>query len=198
MKKPHKLAIAATVIGLGFTGAVKPASAALLWNWSYTLNSGLTASGTFSTDGTTPVANTDYLITAITGSRGTDTITELNSTYGFPNQLFRWDGTPTSPIILNFSGFSYNTLSGNAYNAFFLNGSLDLSNFSPQNGEATSVNNPTGYYTGVTQGVVSSSLTPASDSAAVPEPLTTGGIVVAGGIAWLAKKKRSTTDKVKA
>ena len=100
-------------------GTMQTASA-LMWNWNYS-GSGITASGTFSTNDT-PDDLGFYLIEEITGVRNGKTITGLQPT-GTPipgnepfevNNLIR-QGTEQ----LTSDGFGYSTSEGNFSNPFF-------------------------------------------------------------------------------
>ncbi|HEX5272491.1 MAG TPA: PEP-CTERM sorting domain-containing protein, partial [Gemmataceae bacterium] len=170
-------------------GAASPASADLIWDWSYnvTVDSGNTfipASGTFTTSGTTPTANTAYTILSITGSRGSDPITGLDSSYDGPDNMFEWNGTPSSPILVDFGGFSYDTQSGNMFNVSQLSGG-----FAPAADEfnTTGMNNTFG----------TSSLSP---QVASPEPssLILAGLGALGGVGtwWRRRRKAGPTSPV--
>jgi hypothetical protein len=75
------------------------------WNWSFAAGPGQPfGSGTFTTADVTPAANTTYEITAISGtynvSGSSFSITGLQS-YNPTNNTFRWNGSSSSPILLN-------------------------------------------------------------------------------------------------
>lgn len=113
------VALLSTTSGLIFGGA-RSASAALLWNWSYS-GSGINASGTFTTENT-PDSDGFYLMTAITGTRNGQAIIGLQPT-GTPipgNEPFVVDNL----IRLGFpqltgDGFGYQIADGSYVSPFF-------------------------------------------------------------------------------
>jgi hypothetical protein len=104
MRLPVALAAAASLASL----AVPNAAHALIWNWSFLVDNGSSAIGTFATASTAPVANQDEVITGATGTYarvgsggsedGTCTIAGI---YNLGIAKFRWDGTPGSAINNN-------------------------------------------------------------------------------------------------
>jgi hypothetical protein len=93
---------------LGVALAPSSALAVTTWNWFFAAGPGQPfGSGTFTTADVTPAANTTYEITAISGtynvSGSSYSITGLES-YSPTNNTFRWNGSSSSPILLN-SGF---------------------------------------------------------------------------------------------
>jgi hypothetical protein len=107
---------------------------ALTWNWSFDGS----VQGTFTTAGTTAVANTFQTITAITGtytySDGTFDITGLSSSFGATND-FQLDGSDPSPIIVKQDGIPFSLHNGGGINLFRNNppipGPLDSIAFQP-------------------------------------------------------------------
>ncbi len=93
------------------------------------------ASGTFTTAGTTPVANTPYLITGITGNvyepgGAIVPITALDNTFGSHNNMFEWEGNSYSNIVVyngSQNGISFDTPSDRihitgTYYSFYIEG----------------------------------------------------------------------------
>lgn len=162
------LAIAGLALGL----QAAPAKALTTWSWSFTTNNAdQFGSGTFTTADVVPTAETTYSITGISGTynRGGTayTISGL-SNYNLTSNVFRWDGTSTSPIILNFGGvsFTFSDISERLnirYNSFtgFAAANATLSEFS-----------------GSDANITSSSLTPIA-AAPVPGPLPLFGAAAA-------------------
>lgn len=100
---------------------ILPASAASLWDWTYSANN-ISASGTFTTLDA-PDTNGGYLITAITGTRNGETITALqpagsaipgNEPYAVDNLVFK---NPAAQ--LSTQGFGFQTADGNYSNPFY-------------------------------------------------------------------------------
>lgn len=87
------------------------AQASIVWNWSFSDGGGV-ASGTFTTAGSIPTANTPYTITGITGSFNGSAITGL-VTYSGDDQTFEWDGTASSKLLLDVGGISFSTAANN-------------------------------------------------------------------------------------
>lgn len=93
-----------------------PAKAVTTWNWSFASATAGSASGTFTTADVTPTAGVTYSITGISGTYIPSTniplaITGLSG-YGGADNTFQWDGSPTSSILVTFSGISFLTSSG--------------------------------------------------------------------------------------
>jgi hypothetical protein len=93
------------------------ALAVTTWNWSFTATNNVSGSGTFTTADVVPAANTPYQITGISGTINqcstVNTITGLDSTW---LNIFAWDGTSSSPILvqgLERIGFLYSGGSAN-------------------------------------------------------------------------------------
>jgi len=103
-----------------FVLAAKPVLA-INWTFSFSSNGG-DASGVITTDGIgTPQANKLYNISAITGTftptgGSAETITGISG-YQSADNTIEWDGTKTSPILVNGYGFSFDT-SNDAFNVF--------------------------------------------------------------------------------
>jgi len=124
--RPHRLkrlmihgAVGAALLA---SWAAVPAQA-LTWNWSFDGSPHGSAQGTFTTAGSTALANTLETITAITGtytdSGGTYNITGLSTFVGAANQ-FQWDGTNSSPIFSDGDGISFFLDSGAEVNMYRL------------------------------------------------------------------------------
>jgi hypothetical protein len=86
----------AAVATLGAVLAPSNALAVTTWNWSFTAT-GYSGSGTFTTADVTPAANTTYNITGITGTINSNSIIGLDTSV---TNMFRWNGTSTSPILV--------------------------------------------------------------------------------------------------
>ncbi len=157
----HLLAVSLTLAA--WQASVSTATASIVWDWSYATEQGVTASGTLTTDGTTPQANTIYTVTAITGTYngpdGKESITGLVD-FGGADQKIQWDGTSSSSIFVDGAGLAFSTpTSGNHEITVMTDGP-----FYPASIEYNSDSNPT--YGSIT----SSSLRPLS----VPEPSSLG------------------------
>jgi hypothetical protein len=92
----------AAAVTLGAALAPSNALAVTTWNWSFATGPGNPyGSGTFTTADVVPAANTDYVITAISGTfytgGNTYQITGIDNFWS--PQKFRWDGTSSSPIL---------------------------------------------------------------------------------------------------
>jgi hypothetical protein len=101
-----------------FFGAAIPAQAVTTWNWSFSTPYGRSGSGTFTTADVTPTANADVQIIGITGTIVDGASIAITSLGANTNNIFRWDGTVTSPLILlntevdSSSGVSFATTNG--------------------------------------------------------------------------------------
>ena len=134
----------------------------------------------------TPTAGVTYSITGITGTYNRDsvahTITGLYSSAGAPN-TFRWNGTPSSPLLSNYGGIWFNTSSNQVsmyYNNRFSSGyrSIDstLSNF-----------------IGTDDSIVSSTLTPVPwETDALP---VVGTTILFGLGVWAKRKSAKSLEK---
>jgi hypothetical protein len=80
------------------------------WNWSFAKNNGLASgSGTFTSADLAPTANADIQVTGISG-----TVTENGNTFAIIslnsilNNIFRWDGSPASKLLVNSTSLGSN------------------------------------------------------------------------------------------
>jgi hypothetical protein len=144
-----------------------PAQAITIWNWSFTGSSNQSASGTFQTADVTPTAGVTYTITGITGTYNRDsvayTITGLDTTFVNPSNTFQWDGTPSSSLLSDLGGISFNT-SSNSVNIFYSRND----GYQPVDGTFTNFGIGDDY-------IVSSTLSPAT-----PVPWETDALPVVG------------------
>ena len=177
---------------------------ALTWNWSFTgdFSSG---QGTFTTAGSTPVADAIETITAITGTYtrfgnndkedGTYSITGM-STYAGATNTFKWNGASASPIITNFDGISFGvglaSITGfaeqvNLYRRGAGVGSVTMIGYGPAVDIDTTF---AGYESAGNDGIInSSSLSPLSSPASVPGPLPILGLAAAFGFSRKLRKR---------
>ena len=161
--------------------AAVPAQA-LTWNWSFDGSPHGSAQGTFTTAGSTALANTLETITAITGtytdSGGTYNITGLSTFVGAANQ-FQWDGTNSSPIFSDGDGISFFLDSGAEVNMYRLSlpnpGPIDR--FISEDTNIPDQNN-----------VNSSTLSPVQVPSSVPGPIPLFGAAAAFG--WSRQLRR--------
>ena len=180
---------------------------ALTWNWTFRSGEvlgppSLSGSGTFTTDGTSYLANTTYTITGITGTfidtnrTGTvNTITGLGDDNSIPPAPYylRWDGTASSPIIVDSLGISfkftgYSALSGTFNDTANLYRDPALAPYDPIN-RITSDD----LYGGEAGEVIAfSTLTPAN---AVPGPLPLMGAAAAFG--WSRRLRRRVSGRTR-
>ncbi|MFM7236847.1 MAG: hypothetical protein ACKOYK_08770 [Cyanobium sp.] len=136
-----------------------PAQAVTIWDWAFTTTDPQQfGSGTFTTADVIPTINTPYQITGISGTynRGGTaySITSLDSTL---TNIFYYDGTSTSPIIVDFLDINNGISFTDGSQSIFL--TYDLSP-----GRAPINNAPTTFL-GADASIASSSLRP------VPGPL---------------------------
>jgi hypothetical protein len=172
---------AAVAVGMLSAGSAQ----ALTWNWSFTGNIS-SGQGTFTTAGSTPVADAIETITAITGTYtrfgnndpgvGTYSITGM-STFAGASNTFKWDGTSASPIVTDGGGISFGVDSGNKVNIYY-NGF----NYGSANLTATS-------FSGPNDNINSSSLSSVSPVANVPGPLPILGLAAAFGFSRKLRKR---------
>lgn len=181
------IATASAVIGLTAVGASSPAQAVQLFDFQYSFPSyeangtAISASGTLTTTDLDPIKN-NYTITAITGTRTAQGITETiigllsPSTYGINDNFLN-----TSTPLLTQNGFSY-LVSGSGEDG---NGNVNVfySSFDEGYSELSS---------DVDYGSFSV-VTPRS----VPEPYTVGGSLVALGFGWWTKRKQAVASQKK-
>jgi len=157
----HTLFIAGLTIGS--LSLANQSAHALSWNWSYTNDSGGVGQGTFTTDGTTFNTTDVYTISGISGTYTpngglAEAITGLSaSAGGYADQTIKWDGTATSPIIVNSNGFEFTT-NTSYFSNLYTSSDMD---FDAANRYSTNI---TGERTG---NITTSALTPA-DSTPVP------------------------------
>jgi hypothetical protein len=164
------------VFGAAVLAVASHASANILWSWSIS-SSGINGSGTFETTGSAAVANTPYLIlpTPLTGSINGSPITALSGYLGADN-LFAWDGTPTSALRVNNNGVSFDTAAGKSFNFYqFTNASLLLPATNLQDTDGSRIS------TGVTSSVQPIGI--------VPEP-TAVAAVAAGAVMVTSRRRR--------
>ncbi|MFN5514156.1 MAG: hypothetical protein ACK5CA_05245, partial [Cyanobacteriota bacterium] len=166
-----------TALSLAFSA---PAQAITTWNWSFTGDGNQSATGTFTTADVTPQAGVTYTITGITGTYNRDstayTITGLSTDYQGPSNTFQWNGTPSSPLLSDFAGISFDTTSELVN--MYVEGS---GSFDPVNSTFTN-------FAGTDNSIVSSTVTPV--------PLETDALPVVGAAAFMGggiwwKKKRA-------
>jgi len=174
---PIALAAAASLATL----AVPNAAHALTWNWSFTTNDpSQSGSGTFTTADAVPSAGTTYQITGITGTydRGGTSYAITSIDNNAINQ-FRWDGTPTSAILVDTfpSGIVFCETGGTL--ARLLN--LTPTSFGPISDTLTDFPGSDGIIT-------SSLLSPVTPQASVPGPLPLFGAGAAFG--WCRRLRR--------
>lgn len=147
---------------------------ALTWNFSAVID-GIdeTVSGSFETDGTTPVLNQIYTITSITGSQAGVAITGM---YDEPDSnTFQWLGSP-SAIVTNLEGIYYSLENSKIWNLFNNDGA-----------EYDAITDALAMVAGTYYGVSSSSLSPFIP-AGVPGPLPLFGAGAAFG--WSRRLRR--------
>ncbi|WP_193198502.1 PEP-CTERM sorting domain-containing protein [Nostoc sp. MG11] len=179
MKLTQKLsiAIAAVSMSLGVLEAV-PAGAVTL-NFDWTGDTGYSARGTFAYDETQDYATIDE-----------SKLQSIKVDFFEPSKKLLNSFAPiiNGSITYDFLDFSYDTTTK------YLFGFFDVGQDKAQNtdyylfgnvGSSLSLRNPTKGTIDQNNGLINvTSTTP------VPEPLTTGGTVVAGGIGWLIKRKQ--------
>ena len=167
------------------TWASAPAQA-LTWNWSFDAAPQFSAQGTFTTAGSTALANTMETIIDITGTfteaNITFNITGLDSFASADNQ-FKWDGSNASPIIANNNGISFVLDYLVKKNIFYFNFTDGIY----------------GAIDGVFDGVIitainSSSLSPVPAPTSVPSPLPLFG--AAAGFGWSRQLRRRIKPSV--
>ena len=171
----------AVAVGMLSAGSAQ----ALTWNWSFTgdFSSG---QGTFTTAGSTPVADAIETITAITGTYtrfgnndnkdGTYSITGMSTLYGASN-TFKWDGTSASSIVTDGPGISFWVDSGNEVNVY--------REYGPNSYGSTDDIVTT--FSGGRDGIVnSSSVSPVAN---VPGPLPILGVAAAFGFSRKLRKR---------
>ncbi|MDE2399205.1 MAG: hypothetical protein KGM91_27500 [Burkholderiales bacterium] len=132
MQRNHRkpgATIAALALAAGLL-AVPPASAALIWNWSYS-SDGIAASGTFTTGDVADAAGY-YDISAITGTRNgvaitglTPAGTEIPNNAGFPVDDLIASSSMGAQITGN--GFGYSLADGTSVNPFYADWSIPAS-----------------------------------------------------------------------
>jgi len=168
-----------TLISLGLLSA--PAQAITIWNWSFTGSSNQSASGTFQTADVTPTAGVTYTITGITGTYNRDsvayTITGLDTTFVNPSNTFQWDGTPSSSLLSDLGGISFNT-SSNSVNIFYSRND----GYQPVDGTFTNFGIGDDY-------IVSSTLSPATPGPWETDALPVMGSTILFGLGIWAKRK---------
>ena len=168
-----------TLISLGLLSA--PAQAITIWNWSFTGSSNQSASGTFQTADVTPTAGVTYTITGITGTYNRDsvayTITGLDTTFVNPSNTFQWDGTPSSSLLSDLGGISFNT-SSNSVNIFYSRND----GYQPVDGTFTNFGIGDDY-------IVSSTLSPATPVPWETDALPVMGSTILFGLGIWAKRK---------
>jgi hypothetical protein len=166
------------------------AASALTWNWSFNGGPLPLGQGTFTTAGSTAQANTLETITGITGtytdtSGISSTITGLGTLLGATN-TFQWDGSNSSPIIINFDGIAFILDTLGEDNIFYFNPPSNTG-YGGINGsiEADSTIPATGFSL-----IFSSLLSPvlAPSSAPVPSPIPLFGAAAAFG--WSRQLRR--------
>jgi len=170
---------------IGSLSVANQGAHALRWTWSLVDSKGQTSSGTFTTDGTSYLAGTNYNITAITGTSNITetgkTIANINSSFHGPSNILRWDGTNSSPLISNVNGISWDNTDGNSVNIYYGVDSYDAVNFT---GTSYSGNNPS---------ITSSTLTPAASTPVPfefsPEQAFILGVPLFLGLRKLKKKR---------
>lgn len=185
----------ALALGLAGLGILQQASSvkALTWDWSYNVPSGNRngvqsyeqAAGTFTTAGTTFQSNTPYTITQVTGARNGITIAGL-SPAGVAGQTFEWNGSNSSPLLLNKDGFAYILT-----NSSIVAASRDSGSFGAANTESYPPNPLSGTPTpSLALNIASSSLIP--QTAIVPEPSEILGTFFFGTLTASYLVKRQT------
>jgi hypothetical protein len=113
-------------------GCTRPDETPHLWHWSYT-GTAVSASGTFSTDGT-PDAHGYYRITGITGTANGGAITGLQASgtaipgnAGFPVDNLVSSADPQ----LTMHGFGFSVANGEYHNPFYQQRYLDYMSLPP-------------------------------------------------------------------
>ncbi|MDZ8263279.1 PEP-CTERM sorting domain-containing protein [Nostoc sp. ChiQUE01b] len=179
------IATVSTVIGIICVGASSPVQAVQLFDFQYSFPSyeangtAISASGTLTTTDLDPIKN-NYTITAITGTRTAQGITETiigllsPGTYGINDNFLN----TTTPLLTQ-NGFSY-LVSGSGEDG---NGNVNV------------------FYSSLDEGYseLSSNVDYGSFSVVtprpVPEPYTVSGSLVALGFGWWTKRKQALASQ---
>lgn len=123
-KTQMNIKIASALFFLPLLLSSSPVYATLPWNMDFVTDDG-TINANITTDGSgTPQTNTVYTIQGISGtytniSGGTQSITGLSSLNNADNTI-EWDGTKSSPVLVNTNGISFTTSGSNFFNIFSL------------------------------------------------------------------------------
>ncbi|WP_373525577.1 PEP-CTERM sorting domain-containing protein [Nostoc sp.] len=188
MKLTQKFCIATTtgvVMSLGLLKAVPAYAVTLKFDW--TGNAGYSARGSFSydeTQGYTTIDNSKLQSIAVSFFDPSEKL--LNSFTPVTNES----------VVYDFLDFNYDTATKSLFGYFdvgqdntqstdyYLLGTVGLN---------LSLTNPT-------EGIIdqNNGLINVNPTTPVPEPLTTGGTVLTGGIAWLVKRRQVAAQKAKA
>lgn len=137
-----KTLVSAFALGI----ALSPANALAVttWNWSFSTNiSDQFGSGTFTTADVTPTAGTSYEITGISGTYNRGGTAYSITGLSYSPQYFQWDGTSSSSILVDISGFNFDVSSGNYVYIFtassgYVPAAVTDTNFSGTNGTIAS------------------------------------------------------------
>ena len=187
MKLTQSLILAGVgqAVAAGVLMASSPVSAIQLYNFSYS-GTGINATGTLTLGdpGTEPGS---FLITGITGERNGVAISSLLDPGTFPVGTNPRTGNPLTPndnlffpeqdIKLTFAGFSFQTVDGNNYNAYY---SSTASSYKECNTPTCAAEDPQVTFT----------------STAVPEPASVLGLLAFGALgATVTRKKKLAAQK---
>ncbi|GET41407.1 PEP-CTERM sorting domain-containing protein [Microseira wollei] len=188
LKQSLLLAGVSQAVAAGMVMASSPASAAQLYNFSYS-GTGIDATGTLTlgAPGTDPGS---FLITGITGERNGVAITSLLPVGSYPVGSDPVTGDPAVPndnlffpnqdIKLSFAGFSFQTVDGNKYNPYY---DAEVKSYRECSTTGCAVEDPKVTFT----------------STAVPEPASVLGLVAFGALgATLTRKKKLVVQKAEA
>jgi hypothetical protein len=188
MKLTQKLCIATTagvVMSLGLLKATPVYAVTLNFDW--TGNAGYSATGSFSYDETQGY-------TSIDNSK----LQSIGVSFFDPSQKLLNSFAPIRDgnIVYDFLDFNYDTATKSLFGYFDVGQdnaqSTDYYLFGTV-GLGLSLRNPSEGTIDQNNGLINvTSTTP------VPEPLTTGGIIFTGGIAWLVKHRQVAAQKAKA
>ncbi len=180
MKLTQSLILAGVgqAVAAGVLMASSPVSAIQLYNFSYS-GTGINATGTLTLGdpGTEPGS---FLITGITGERNGIAISSLLPVGSYPTEPNTPNDNlffPEQDIKLTFAGFSFQTVDGNNYNAYY---SSTASSYKECNTPTCAAQDPQVTFT----------------STAVPEPASVLGLLAFGALgATVTRKKKLAAQK---